>query len=76
MPVDTAPAPRAATWKRVVAAVLDFITTFFVGGYIIGWGTGNLTDAEIKLNRSPALVLFPVMIAYFYISRPHPGGTL
>jgi hypothetical protein len=76
MPVDTAPALRAATWKRVVATILDLITTFFVIGYIIGWATGNLTENGFNLNGAPALVLFLLMIAYFYIGRRHAGGTL
>jgi hypothetical protein len=30
-----------ATWRKVLAAVLDFLTIFCVGGYAIGYLTGN-----------------------------------
>lgn len=68
--------PRAATWKRVLASILDFFTVFFVAGYVIGWFTGNTTATGFKLEGAPALVLFAAIIAYFYIGRRHAGGTL
>jgi hypothetical protein len=30
-----------ATWRKALAAVVDFLTVFFVGGYVIGYLTGN-----------------------------------
>lgn len=67
---------RAPTWKRVVGAILDFITAFFGFGYAIGAATGNTTDSGFKLEGLPALVLFAVLIAYFVIGRRFAGGTL
>ena len=67
---------RAATWKRVVAAMLDFFTVFFAGGFLIGWATGNLTQSGFQLNGWPALVLFALIVAYFIIGRRFAGGTL
>lgn len=73
---QAAPAARAATWKRVLASILDFITVFFGGGMLIGWLTGGLTPNGFNLNGAPALVLFALIVAYFYVGRRHAGGTL
>ena len=72
----SAPPRRAGTFRKVVAAILDFITVFAVGGYVIGRLTGNLTDNGFKLEGAPALVLFALMIAYFVIGGRYLGGTL
>lgn len=69
-------AKTVATWRKVVAAILDFLTVFFVGGYAIGKLTGNLTDDGFKLEGAPALVLFALIIAYFVIGSKYLGGTL
>ena len=66
---------RAATWKRVVASILDFFTVFFLGGVAIGWATGNLNEGGFSLSGAPALILFAVIIGYFYVGRRHLGGT-
>ena len=48
----------APSWKRVLAAILDFFTVFFAVGWSIGRVTGNTTDSGFKLEGGPALVLF------------------
>jgi hypothetical protein len=63
-------------WKRVVAALLDFATVFWVGGYVIGAATGGTTDEGFSLTGGPAIALFVVIVAYFYIGRRRMGGTL
>lgn len=68
--------PRAATWKRVIAAILDFLTVFFVGGYLIGLATGNTTAEGFNLTGLPALALFALIVIYFYVGRRWAGGTL
>jgi hypothetical protein len=73
---DITPPKPVATWRKVVAAILDFITVFFVGGYAIGAATGNLTGDGFKLEGAPALVLFAILIAYFVIGSKVLGGTL
>jgi hypothetical protein len=73
---DSAPPKPVATWRKVVAAILDFLMVFFVGGYIIGKFTGNLTEDGFKLEGTPALVLFAIIIAYFVIGSKYLGGTL
>jgi RDD family len=67
---------RAAIWKRVVAVILDLVTVFAIGGYVIGALTGDLTSDGFSLNGAPALVLFAVVVAYFFVCRRYAGGTL
>jgi hypothetical protein len=67
---------RAATWKRVVAAILDFFTIFFAGGYVIARLTGGMTDDGFNLKGAPAFVLFAVIVIYFFVGRRYAGGTL
>ena len=64
-----------ATWRKVLAAVLDFLTVFFVGGYVIGYLTGNVTAEGFNLQGTPALILFAVIIAYFVVGSKYLGGT-
>ncbi len=66
----------AATWRKVLAGIFDFLTVFFVGGYVIGKLTGNLTDDGFKLEGWPALLLFALVVAYFVVGRKYLGGTL
>jgi DMSO reductase anchor subunit len=64
------------TWRKVLAAILDFLTVFFIGGYVIGSLTGNTSDEGFKLEGLPALVLFALIIVYFVIGYKFVGGTL
>lgn len=63
-------------WRRGLAGVLDFLTVFFVGGYVIGKLTGNLTDSSFNLTGAPALVLLAVIALYFYLGWEKLGGTI
>jgi len=65
-----------ATWRKVLAAVLDFLMVFFIGGYAIGYLTGNVTDEGFKLNGAPAIVLFALTIVYFVAGSKYLGGTI
>lgn len=65
-----------ATWRKVVAAILDFLTVFFVGGYAIGAATGSLTSEGFKLEGMPALLLFALVIVYFVAGSKYLGGTI
>ncbi len=67
--------PAVPTWKKVLAAILDFFTVFVGGGYLIALATGNTTDSGFELNGTPALVAFALIIAYF-ILMPRFGGTI
>ncbi len=65
-----------STWRKVVAAVLDFITILLIGGYAIGYATGNVTDEGFSLKGGPAFLLFAIIILYFVIGSRFLGGTL
>lgn len=67
---------RPATWRKVVAAILDFLVVFFVAGFAVGYATGGLTGDGFKLEGWPALVVFAILIAYFIGFGRFLGGTL
>ena len=75
-PAPSEPRKPAGTWRKVFAAILDFIFIFFIGGYVIGYFTGDLTNEGFKLNGMPAFVLFAVIVLYFIVFRRYLGGTL
>ena len=66
----------AATWKRVVAAILDFFTVFFAAGYAIARATGGMTEDGFNLKGGPAFGLFAVIVIYVFVGRRYAGGTL
>lgn len=65
-----------ATWRKVLAAILDFFTVFFVGGYAIAQLTGNVTADGFKLEGMPALGLFALIVVYFVAGSKYLGGTI
>jgi len=67
---------HAPVWRKVVAAILDFLTAFFVFGYIIAALTGSTTERGFELNGLPAIVLFGLIAAYFLAGGRYFGGTL
>jgi uncharacterized RDD family membrane protein YckC len=69
-------APPAAFWKRVLALILDGLTSLCLFGTPIAWLTGNLTSNGFRLSGGPALLLLVLMVGYFYSSRRELGGTL
>jgi hypothetical protein len=66
----------ASTWRIVLAAILDFITIFIAGGFVIGSLSGGLTDSGFTLNGFPAFALFALIIAYFVLGKRVFGGTV
>ncbi|MCK9915310.1 hypothetical protein MXD81_39740 [Microbacteriaceae bacterium K1510] len=76
---DTATPPQAkpiATWRKVVAAILDAIFIFWAAGYAVGYATGGLTPGGFNLNGGPAFLVFGIVVLYFIIFRRFLGGTL
>jgi TPR repeat protein len=64
-------------WRKVLAAILDFLTVFFVGGFAVGYITGGMTpEGGFSLSGGPALVLFAVIAVYFVVFTKYLGGTL
>lgn len=70
------PASKPATWRLVLAGILDFITAFAVLGYLVARATGGLTENGFNLTGVPALVFFLLIIAYFVIFNKYLGGTI
>ena len=70
------PVKPASTWRKVIAAILDFLTIFFVGGFVVGYLSGGLTGDGFDLKGGPALILFALIIAYFVVARKFAGGAI
>ncbi len=66
---------RPKTWKVILAAILDFLLVFLVGGYLIALVTGGTTSGGFSLNGWPALALFVLVVAYFW-GLKRRGGTV
>jgi hypothetical protein len=66
----------APVWKRVLAVILDFFTAFFAFGMAVAYVTGDTTSGGFNLSGLPALILFALMAAYFFVGRRYAGGTL
>lgn len=67
--------PKASIWRRILAFVLDLISTFAGFGYLIGSFTGGLTEGGFQLNGAPAILLFALIVGYFVLSR-YAGGSV
>jgi uncharacterized RDD family membrane protein YckC len=65
-----------ATWRIVMAAILDFITAFFILGFLIATLFGGRTADGFQLEGLPALLLFVLIVAYFIVSNRYLGGTI
>lgn len=73
---------KVANWRIVLAAILDFLTAFFVLGFLVGRFSGGLTDAPegsvgggFSLSGWSALILFALIVLYFVVGN-RTGGTL
>jgi hypothetical protein len=75
-PVAKPGAKPVATWRKVVAFILDLVFSFAVLGYVIGWATGGLTEEGFDLHGGPALLLFGLVILYFVLFARFLGGTI
>ena len=65
-----------AVWRKVLAAALDFFFVLYIAGYVVGYLTGNLTNDGFKLEGTPALIVFALIIGYFVVFTRFLGGTL
>ena len=70
------PAPEMSTFMKILAGVLDFVTIFMAAGFVISKLTGQPTEGGFKLKGAPALALFAVVIAYFWLLPKVTGSTL
>jgi DMSO reductase anchor subunit len=69
-------ATSVPTWKKIVAAFLDFMTIFFAGGFAIGAATGQNTPEGFNLTGVSALLLFALIFLYFFAGSKYLGGTI
>lgn len=67
---------QPATWRIVSAAILDFITAFFVIGYSIAVVFGGVTEDGFRVSGLPALLLFALIILYFIVFNRYLHGTI
>ena len=62
--VQSDPPKPVSTTRKVFAALLDFIFVMAIGGYLIGYLTGNVSDEGFELKGAPALsVVLPAMLS-------------
>ena len=66
---------KPATWRRVVAFILDLVFSFFIIGYVIATITGDTTEEGFSLTGFPAIVMFALWILYM-AGMPRLGGRL
>jgi hypothetical protein len=57
---------HVSTWRIVLAAILDFLTAFFVIGFAVAALTGGLTDGGFSLSGIPALIMLALVVLYFW----------
>lgn len=69
-------AKPVATWRKVLAAILDFIFVFAIAGYGIARVTGDVGPEGFDLKGAPAFILFAIVVLYFVIFTRFLGGTL
>lgn len=74
---ETAPqSSQPATWRIVLAFILDFFTAFWVIGFLIASLFGGRTENGFQLDGMPALLAFVLMFAYFIVFNRFLGGTI
>ncbi|WHA39835.1 hypothetical protein [Agrobacterium larrymoorei] len=67
---------QPATWRIVLAALLDFFTAFWIFGLLIASLLGGLTETGFRLNGFPALLCFALIVGYFVVFNKFFGGTI
>ena len=74
--ITNEPQPKRPSQLRIVmAALLDFVTVFSIGGFIIATLAGQTTEKGFALTGGPAILFVIVIVAYFLIGS-RSGGTL
>ena len=65
-----------STWRKVFAAILDFIFVMLIAGYAIAYATGNVSQEGFDLKGGPAFLLFAIIVLYFVVFTRYLGGTV
>lgn len=63
-------------WRIILAAALDFLTAFFVFGFVISMIFGGNTENGFTLSGLPALILLALIFLYFWVARKYFGRTI
>ena len=69
-------AKPVSTWRKVFAAILDFIFVMVIAGYAVAYTTGNVSEDGFDLKGGPAFLLFAIIILYFVVFTRYLGGTV
>ena len=72
----TAERRNVASWRIILAFVLDLLTAFFVLGYVVSRLFGGATETGFALEGWTALLLFALIVAYFVVFNKFLGGTI
>lgn len=67
---------KAATWRVVVASIIDLAGGFLVFGYVIGLIFGGATDTGFNLQGWRAILLLVVLVAYVIGCNRYLGDTI
>ncbi|TWG96278.1 hypothetical protein L598_002700000080 [Mesorhizobium sp. J18] len=67
---------KVATWRIILGAILDFLTAFFVLGFLLATICGGRTESGFFLEGASALLLFALIAAYFVAFNRFLGGTI
>lgn len=67
---------KVASWRIILAFILDLVMAFAVLGYLIGLLFGGATDTGFSLQGWTAGLLFVLIIAYFVVFNRFLGGTI
>ena len=67
---------KVASWRIILAFILDLVMAFLILGYVIGLAFGGATDTGFALEGWTALLLFAAIVAYFVIFNRFLGGTI
>lgn len=66
---------KPATWRVVLAFILDLIVSFAVIGYVIALVTGDTVEGGFALTGLPAILSIALWITYM-VAMPRFGGRL
>jgi hypothetical protein len=66
---------KIAIWRVILAAVLDFLSAFYVFGFLLALVAGETKGASFALEGGPVFLLFALIFGYFWLGR-RSGGTL
>ena len=67
---------KVASWRIILAFILDLLMAFFVLGFLISRVFGGATETGFALEGWTALLLFALIVAYFVVFNRFLGGTI